>query len=111
MKNLKLRLKRAMLHFWMQISSNEIDSKIFRRYISLYFYEDYSYEVITYFTDVRVFEEKSKFVVEITTNRPGILIGRQGSTVDSLKDWLNKGHFTKPVEIRIEESKMWLKLY
>lgn len=111
MKNIKFRLGRAILHFWIQISSNEIDSKMFRRYISLYFYEDYNYEVITHFTDVRVLEEKFKFVVEITTHRPGILIGRQGSTVDGLKEWLNRGEFTKPVEVSIKESKMWLKLF
>ena len=111
MKNFIFRLKKALLLFWITVSRGEVDSKLFRKYVSLYFYEEYNSEIISCFTDVKIFEEKTKFTLQITTHRPGILIGKGGRTIDALKEYLNKGQFPKPVQIDIKESKMWLKLF
>lgn len=111
MKKFIFKVSKAISLFWEIFSNKEIDSRIFRRQISYYFYEDFNYDIISNITEVKVFEEKSKFILKITTHRPGILIGRGGSTIDALKNWLNNGEFSKPVEIDIQESKMWHKLY
>jgi ribosomal protein S3 len=111
MKNLIFRLRLALSLFWETFASDEIDSKPFRRHISNFFYEEYYDRIITSFTEVKVFIKKDKYIVQITTHSPGILIGKGGSTIDSLKDWLNNGEFFLPVEIRLIESKMWYKLY
>lgn len=104
-------MKKALSLFWQELFSNEIDSKPFRRHIYSFFYEEYNSNIISAFTEVKVFKEKDKYVVRITTHFPGILIGRQGRTIDELKNWLNNGEFLLPVEIKLLESKMWHNLY
>jgi hypothetical protein len=42
----------------------------------------------------------------ITLNRPGLLIGKGGSTLDGVEEWLNSEKNT-PVKIHIIESKLW----
>lgn len=111
MKKLIFKIGKAISIFQETFSSKEIDSRIFRRQISYYFYEDFNYDIISTITEVKVFEEKSKFILKITTHRPGILIGRGGKTIDALRNWLNNGEFSKPVEIDLQESKLWHKLY
>lgn len=111
MKEFIFRLQKALILFWVTAISNEIDSRVFRRQISNYFYEEYNSDIISCFTDVKVFDYKSKFILQITTQRPGILIGKGGHTIDALKGFLNNGQFSKPIEIDLKESKMWHKLY
>lgn len=52
---------------------------------------------------------KNKMIITITLERPGILIGKGGRTIDSLKEYLNnifKDKFDE-VKIDIKESKLW----
>lgn len=105
------RFKKAVALFWETFTSNEVDSRLIRRDISSYFYGEYDQSVISFFTNIRVLEYNHKFVVEITTHRPGLLIGKGGKTVDALKEFLNKGDLPKKIEIDIKESKMWSNLY
>lgn len=58
---------------------------------------------ITYFTVD--FKEKEN-VVNITLGRPGILIGKGGKTIDTLREFLTK-RLKKPTRIHITESKLW----
>lgn len=110
MKNLIFRLQLALSLFWETFTSEEIDSKPFRSHIYNFFYEEYYDRIITSFTEVKVFRNKGKYIVQITTHFPGILIGKGGSTIDDLNKWLNNGEFLLPVEIDLRESKMWHKL-
>jgi ribosomal protein S3 len=111
MKNLSFRFRKVIPLLWETFISNEVDSKLIKRGISSYFYGEYDQSTISFFTNIRVLEYNHKFVVEITTHRPRLLIGKGGRTVDDLKDFLNKGDLPKKVEIDIKESKMWSNLY
>jgi small subunit ribosomal protein S3 len=61
-------------------------------------------------TNVAVSENKNQFNVEITTHRPGMLIGKGGTFIDGLKKLLT-AELNKEVIIDIKENKMWSKLY
>lgn len=111
MKNIIYRIKKAFKLFWETLSTNEIDSKLFRRSLSAYFIYNESFSISICFTEVKVFETKDKYTIQITTHRPGILIGKGGQTIDDLIKWLNEDGFNKLVEIDLKESKMWHKLY
>jgi len=50
--------------------------------------------------------KESLMVVTITLERPGILIGKAGTTIDGLIEYLNKGEKEK-TEIKIIESNLW----
>ena len=56
--------------------------------------------------DIECFEFDNEIAMRIKLGRPGILIGKAGSTIDTLKKYLTT-HMGKNVNIYIEESKMW----
>jgi ribosomal protein S3 len=57
-------------------------------------------------TDMKFRKFKSKILLTITLERPGLLIGRYGKTIDALKKRLSDlKNF--PVEIFIIESRLW----
>ena len=61
-------------------------------------------------TDFVVFDDVNKITVVITLTSPGILIGRGGETIDSLKKYYNDmlfDEFNKPISIDLIESKLW----
>lgn len=47
---------------------------------------------------------KGKIILTITLERPGLLIGKSGSIIRKLVEYLS---IDKPVEIKIIESKLW----
>lgn len=57
-------------------------------------------------TDVAVKNKRSYVKVTITLGRPGLLIGKMGSTIDALTLYLEKV-LEKKFEINIIESKLW----
>lgn len=57
-------------------------------------------------TNVVVKNKKSRIFITITLERPGILIGKAGRTIDGLENYLVR-IFEKPVKISIKESKLW----
>ncbi|MFW6243354.1 MAG: KH domain-containing protein [bacterium] len=60
-------------------------------------------------TNFKFYFEENKMFVTITLERPGLLIGKGGHTIDSLKNYINdvfKDKFKK-VELNIQESKLW----
>jgi len=75
-----------------------------------YSYHGYS-KTLTDITNVRFFETKEYYTVEITTHRPGIVIGKGGRDIDELEKYLNDDCFNKPVKILLLECQLWLKLY
>jgi predicted RNA-binding protein YlqC (UPF0109 family) len=53
--------------------------------------------------DFKITDEK--LTLTVTLGRPGLLIGKGGSTIDALAKFLSTGSL--PVDIRIIESKLW----
>lgn len=117
MKKIK-KIKKAILNF---IKWNIIGKSLSKKqqyHLKMHFrsffegYGDYIEPVtpicITVFgiTNFRFREFKDKIVFEITLERPGILIGKGGRVIDSIKESLSS-RFTCPVEIEIIESKLW----
>ncbi len=83
------------------------------------FFEGYNYYEPIYETYISIknFEivnlkfnfPKNNMVITIILERPGILIGKNGHTIDSLKKYMNmifKESFDE-VELNIKQSKLW----
>ena|SRR6478609_2932729 len=51
--------------------------------------------------------DKEDIVIEITTSKPGILIGKGGEKINSLKEYLSR-EFSCTVNIKIKECDIWL---
>jgi ribosomal protein S3 len=49
---------------------------------------------------------KEKINIEITTGRPGILIGRKGALINKVKSNI-QDHFEKEIKINIKEYDVW----
>lgn len=87
----------------------KIDSREVRRHMYLFFrYKEWGYE--TTITKVDAYMSKNKILVVIETHRPGVLIGKAGSFIDALRNNLQE-RLKYDVEIRIEECKLWHKLF
>lgn len=88
---------------------HEIKTKKYRKEIYQYFNrKEWNYE--TSITKIKAFKKKDKITVMIETHRPGLLIGKAGAFIDGLKQHLNK-ELNENIEIRLEECKIWHKLY
>jgi len=90
----------------------EIDNKIFLRALSSY---PYSYDAIdstylSHITKVWVTYKNSKTIVHIKTHRPGILIGKAGTLINSIRQYMEELSGTV-IEIDIQEEKMFSNLY
>jgi len=94
---------------WEHNEVNE-ETQLFRRKLHQFFrFNDWQYE--TTITDVKILENNADAVtIEITTHRPGILIGKAGHFIDSLIEYLNEDS-EKEIKISIKECQLWNKLY
>ena len=99
-RNLKRRwfqeeypLRRLVASFLRGVLENEFDSK------------NYSVDSLQ-ITKITAKESKNKLDVYIELGRPGLLIGKGGSTFDMVKSRL-QAYFQKDVEIHIKESIIW----
>ncbi len=57
-------------------------------------------------TNLEFSEVDGRTEMMITLERPGILIGKAGSTLDAIQEYLSN-HHERPVKILITESKLW----
>ena len=57
-------------------------------------------------TNIKVNNKKLKIIITITLTRPGILIGKGGSEIDNLTQYISE-YMDKPVIINIIESRLW----
>jgi hypothetical protein len=106
------RIKLAFKAFCNVLTSTEIDSKPFRRVLSVFYNNrEYGSNVLGSITDVRVFDKGDYYSLQITTQRPGILIGKAGHFIDEMTAFINDREFDKPVKIDLQECKLWHKLY
>lgn len=87
----------------------EINSKQVRRILKLFF-EDSSTGVLYTITNINVFKGHEHIIVEITTHRPGLIIGKGGRTIDALTERLTK-ELETPVKIELTEDQMWYDLF
>lgn len=112
MKKLLLKLKMAFMAFYNTLVTNEIDSRNFRQALSVFYNNrEYGSNVLNTITDVKVFDKGDYYSLQITANRPGILIGKQGYFIDEMRDYINDERFDKPIKIDLQESKIWLHLF
>ena len=88
----------------------EIDNLKFRKYLHQYLMANDLIHLETITTNIQAFEHKDKYVLLITTHRPGMYIGRGGKTIDGISKNLNS-RFGRKVEIDLKESKLWHNLY
>lgn len=56
-------------------------------------------------TNIEMIKSKGNIELEVTLERPGLLIGKGGSTIDALQKYLSE--VDNPVVIKIVESKLW----
>ena len=56
-----------------------------------------------YFTDITVKKTKSSLIITCTMLRPGLFIGKHGSTIDMVKGYL-EDYYSKSVTIHIKEK-------
>jgi ribosomal protein S3 len=87
----------------------EIESKKYRRAISQYFYwKEWGYE--TTITQIKVYRKAGKITILIETHRPGLLIGKAGHFIDSLKEHLCE-ELKEDISISLKECKLWHNLH
>ena len=83
-----------------------ITPKKVRRLINQFFENESIVRQSLEITDVVVKNKRSYVEVTITLGRPGLLIGKGGSTIDALILYLERV-LEKKFEIKIIESKLW----
>lgn len=100
-----MKMLNKLIRFLFRVRYNTKTFQRFKTTIS-YFYDGYD-ESIHYnsykITKCRLYSFPSKVVVEIHSISPGMIIGKRGECIDRLKALLQK-QFTKPVEIKLEET-------
>jgi len=114
MKNLKRKIKH-FIHWHIAgkpVSARNINKlkTSFRGYFEGYFGTDVP-ECPHRLTDFGItnlmFRDRKTFVeIEVTLERPGLLIGKGGTVIDGLQAYLTLFH-NKTVKIHIVESKLW----
>ena len=86
---------------------HEISNKLFLKALSLYPYllnGNHSYKANI--TNVWVTKKKGNITVHIKTHYPGILIGKQGSTISGIRE-LMETYIGQTVTIDIQEETMF----
>ena len=89
------------------------DQKSLKRQFRMFFEGYEGYEAVVEIpihkfgiTDIQFNETDTATEMTITLERPGILIGRAGTVINQLKEYLSE-HHGAPVKILIIESKLW----
>ena len=109
-----MKIKKYLLRFFSNY--NPEDSKIklrIKHSIARYFEEDFDgngfYSVSQLgITDIIIKIEDKVITIDITLERPGLLIGKAGRTIDGLTAYLERLH-EKKIKIKIHESVLWTK--
>ena len=106
------RIKLAFIAFYKTIISHEIDSRKFRQVLSIFYNNrEYGSNVLNTITDIKVFDKKDYYSLQITTHRPGLLIGKGGYFIDEMTEYINNDNFDKPIKIDLQECKLWMRLF
>lgn len=105
-KKIKLYLK---LYFKTRKNKRElhtITSRKIRRLILQFFQNNKINRFVLGITDIKTKINKKRITIIITLERPGLLIGKGGETIDSLQNYLNR-ILNRDVKFLIKESKLW----
>jgi len=81
----------------------EINSRKYKKELYVLLYKDFN-NIFKTITNVRTFKEKSKTIVEITSNQPGLVIGLRGTFVKRISAELSK-NLDEQISIDVKESK------
>jgi len=95
------KIKKFWLRLW--IDKNEFAVKDSIRHHC--HYEDIIYENWDV-TNIKVKTRRKFIVVTIYAQRPGLVIGRGGETINGIEQWLNDD-MGKPVKVKIVETDIW----
>jgi len=90
--------------------THEINSKEYRREIYMYFYQLQNTYPLDFVSSIKVNKNKNNVIILIESNRPGLIIGKGGQTIDGLKNSLCK-HFNEDISFKIKENNVWNKLF
>ena len=91
-------------------TKKEISNTPFRRELA-YFFHSREWPYQTTITNVEAWElSDGSYEVMITTHKPGVLIGKCGSFINSIEEYFTQ-HFKRKVKVLITENQLWYKLY
>ncbi len=96
------------------VSNIEIDSRPFRREIYAFltnYNQEFDNSNINSIESIKTFENEFEYIIQIVTKRPGMLIGKAGHYIDSLKTYLQNEFPDKEITIDLKESVLWHRLY
>jgi len=95
----------------------EDDNKILKelkKWLSVFWSEDYSgfySNIPTTITDLKITSiTPTEITLQITTHRPGLIIGKAGKDINELSEYLNR-MMDKKVIIDLKESDLWKRIY
>lgn len=115
MKNLLIKLSKFVNQIYVFICilfgfRYNVDTKKYRRNIHGFYNLNESLNIVSTITNVKVQKQKGITYVIIETHRPEIIIGRRGSYIDELKQFL-KEELNENISIYLIESKLWHNMY
>lgn len=58
---------------------------------------------------IKLKHKDNKHIITIYTNRPGLVIGKQGTTLQQLRDKIHEDKLDKDIEIAIEEINFFIR--
>jgi ribosomal protein S3 len=88
----------------------KVDNKKVRRSMNQYFYSN-EWNYITTITKIETYETKKGLEIFIESHRVGILIGKKGSFIDGLKEWIKEDLERTDITFHLKECKLWSNLY
>lgn len=85
-----------------------IDNTLVRKVIRDYAWDKYeNSKLLEYIHEVKVYQTREKYDVYLTTFKPGIIIGKGGNEIDSIKNKIKYELNMYNLEIHIVENKLW----
>ncbi len=86
-----------------------INPNPYKRAIDLFFDES-SGRNLLHITNIVVYKLNKETVVEVTSHRPGLIIGKGGRTIDELKNFIERVN-EHPIKFVLKESTLWKNIY
>ncbi len=87
-----------------------VDSGKYRRAIYIFLNWKNKYDVLYLITDIKVTKDTNNTIVCITTQKPGLLIGKAGKLIEELKRFIEEDT-NENIIIKIKESALWKNMY
>jgi ribosomal protein S3 len=101
-----MKLLKIISNFIFLVRYKSSDHKKFRSYITNFYdhYNDTQFSFNSFrITKCRFYEYPKRFIIEIHSLSPGMIIGPRGRHIDDFKAYMQK-RYSKPIEIKLEET-------